>query len=272
MISRRASVINSVRAPRSAAAITLSVWQALMLREALSRLFSSRAAWFWLLAEPVMHVAYLIFIYTAIRLRTIGGIDTAVWVIAGMLAFFMFRRTMMQVTNAVSANTALFTYRQVKPIDAVLVRGVIEGTLMLTITVLLLAGAALFGHSVIPDDPLMVATAFLGLWLLGLGMGLIISVLIELVPEAGRLISLAMRPLYILSGVILPISAVPQPYRDWLLWNPVVHGLEAARLGFSPYYHAVPEMNISYLYGFSLVAIFLGLAMHRRAASRLVTR
>lgn len=252
--------------------IIASVYRALFLREALTRISSSRAAWFWLLAEPVFHVAYMLFIFTVIRVRTVGGIDTAVWLMVGMLAFFMFRRTGTQVTNAVGANLALFTYRQVKPVDAVLVRGALEGVLMAVIASILLAGAALFGHSVVPADPLGVLLAFVGLWLVGMGFGLVASVASELVPELGRLINFVMMPLYLVSGVILPLSAVPLPYRDWLMLNPVAHGLEAARLGFGAHYHAVPGLSLSYLYGFALVIIFFGLALHRRFALRLVTQ
>jgi capsular polysaccharide transport system permease protein len=263
---------SSRQSARTSLAITLSVWKALFLREALSRLFSGRATWFWLLAEPVFHVTYMLVIFTIIRVRTVGGIDTTLWLMTGMLAFFMFRRTGTQVMNAISANQALFTYRQVKPVDTLLVRGGLEGLLMIVVASILLAGAALFGHSVAPADPLAVIEAFLGLWLVGMGFGLVTSVASELVPELGRVINFVMMPLYMVSGVIFPLSAVPQPYRDWLMLNPVAHGLEAARLGFAPYYHAVPELSIAYIYGFALVSIFLGLALHRRFALRLVTQ
>jgi capsular polysaccharide transport system permease protein len=258
-----------VRTPLS---ITLSVWKALFLREALSRLFSGRATWFWLLAEPVFHVAYLMVIFAVIRVNAVGGIDTALWIMVGLLAFFMFNRTGTQVMNGISANQALFAYRQVKPIDTVLVRGVLEGFLMTIIAAVLLAGSALLGHSVIPADPLAVFVAFLGLWLVGVGFGLMTSVATELVPELGRTIKLMTMPLYMISGVIFPIAMVPQPYRDWLLLNPVAHGLEAARLGFVPNYHAVPELSVAYLWGFAVVGVFLGLALHRRFALRLVTQ
>ncbi len=252
--------------------IVASVYSALFLREALTRISSSRFAWFWLLFEPVFNVAYMLLIYTVIRVRMVGGIDTVIWLMVGMLAFFMFRRTATQVTNGISANQALFTYRQVKPVDTVLVRGGLEGFLMAIVASILLGGAALLGHSVLPADPLAVLEAFFGLWLAGMGFGLVVSVVTELVPELGLLINYVMTPLYLVSGVILPLSSVPQPYRDWLILNPVAHGVEAARLGFSPYYHVVPELNISYIYGFSLVSIFLGLALQRRFALRLVTQ
>lgn len=174
--------------------------------------------------------------------------------------------------NAVSANQALFAYRQVKPVDTLIARGGLEGVLMIAVAGILLAGAALFGYSIVPADPLAVLAAFLGLWLVGMGFGLVTSVAGELVPELGRVLNLIMMPMYLISGVIFPLSTVPQPYRDWLMLNPVAHGLEAARQGFASYYHAVPELSFAYLYGFALFSVFLGLALHRRFALRLVTQ
>lgn len=263
---------NSARFGRPSLLITLSVWRALFLREALARLFSGRATWFWLVAEPVFSVAIMLFIFTVIRVRTVGGIDTMLWLMVGMLGFFMFRRTGTQAQNAISANRTLFTYRQVLPVDTALVRAALEALLMVAVAGVLLIGAALLGHSVVPANPLAVLEAFLGLWLAGLGFGLVTSVVIELVPELGKVLKLVMAPLMILSGVMIPISAVPQPYQGWLMLNPVAHGLEAARLGFAPYYHAVPELSVAYLYAFALVCIFFGLALYRRFATKLVTQ
>lgn len=263
---------NSARFGRPSLLITLSVWRALFLREALARLFSGRATWFWLVAEPVFSVAIMLFIFTVIRVRTVGGIDTMLWLMVGMLGFFMFRRTGTQAQNAISANRTLFTYRQVLPVDTALVRAALEALLMVAVAGVLLIGAALLGHSVVPANPLAVLEAFLGLWLAGLGFGLVTSVVIELVPELGKVLKLVMAPLMILSGVMIPISAVPQPYQGWLMLNPVAHGLEAARLGFAPYYHAVPELSVAYLYAFALVCIFFGLALYRRFAIKLVTQ
>jgi len=257
---------------RSPISITFSVWKALFLRESVHRLFSSRAAWAWLLLEPMVHVAFLMFIFGVIRLRVVGGIDTAVWIMVGMLAFFMFRRTGTQAMNAVGSNQALFTYRQVKPVDTVLSRAALEGFLMVLVAVALCTGAGLVGLEVIPMDPLAVLEAFFGLWLLGLGFGLVTSVAQQLVPELGKFVSLLMTPLYFLSGVIFPIYLVPQPFRDWLLLNPVAHGLEAVRLGFAPHYQAVPELSIGYVYVFALTAIFFGLALHVRFATRLAAK
>lgn len=256
--------------PRSSLAITFAVWRAVFLRESLDRLFDMRAAWFWLLMEPVMHIAFIAFVFAAIRLHTIGGIDTAVWIMVGMLAFFLFRRTALQVMYAVESNQPLFAYRQVKPFDVAIVRAGLEAFLMVIVSSVILGAAAFLGHVTFPRDPLLVAVALLGLWLYGLGFGLVASVLMELVPETEHILKLVMLPLYLVSGVIMPIMSVPQPYRDLLMFNPIAHGLELVRAGFVPYYHMVPGTSAGYLYAWAGGSILLGMALYRRYELRLV--
>lgn len=261
-----------MEAARTTAAIALSVWKALFLREAVHRLFGSRAAWAWLLLEPVVHIVLMLLIMTAIRMRVVGGIDTGIWLMVGMSAFFMFKRVGGQTMNAVGSNQALFAYRQVKPVDTVLVRAGLEGFLMLLVILLLFTGAGFVGMEIVPTDPLAVLEALLGLWLVGLGFGLVTSVAVELIPEVGKILAMSMMPLYLISGVVLPIAQIPLPYREWLMYNPLSHGLEAARHSFAPYYQVAPETSITYLYIFALAAIFLGLTLHIRFALRLATK
>jgi capsular polysaccharide transport system permease protein len=246
------------------------VWSALLLRESVMRLSSTRGAWFWLLLEPVWHIGYMMVLFSVIRVRHIGGIETSIWTMVGLLAFFVFRRTATQAMNAVGANRALYTYRQVRPVDTVVTRSILEGLLMTAVSTILVAATALAGVDILPDDPIRVLQVFFGLWLFGAGFGLVTSVITELTPEIGRVIGLAMTPLYFISGVMFPVSAVPFPYRNWVMVNPLAHGIEAARSAFAPHYHAVSETSIGYLYAWALASVFLGMALHRRFATKLV--
>jgi capsular polysaccharide transport system permease protein len=207
-------------------------------------------------------------VFTVLRVRTIGGIETAIWIMAGVLSFLVFRRTGAQSMNAKGGKT-LFANPQIRPVDPVLVSAGLEGFLMLIVTVILLAGAWMFGLEVVPTDPLAVMEALLGMWLLGVGFGLIGSVANQLIPPIGAVMSFTLRPLYFLSGVMFPVTLIPYPYLDWIMMNPLVHGLEAARLGFAPYYHVTSELSIAYLYGWALVSLFFGFALHVRYAVRL---
>lgn len=257
---------------RSPFSVTLSVWQAIFLREALDRLFDMRGAWFWLLMEPVCHIGFMAFVRAVIRVHTTGGVDFFLWIIVGMLAFFLYRRTATQVMYAVDCNRALFAYRQVKPFDPAIVRAGLEALLMAFISAVILMGAAFLGHTIVPSDPLLVISSLNGLWLFALGYGLIASVSMELVPELEHILKILMMPLYLISGAIFPIALVPQPYRDLLMLNPIAHGLEAVRLGFFDHYHAVPGVSLAYLYAWAIASICIGMVLYRRFAVDLVMR
>lgn len=254
---------------RTSAEVTLSVWKALLLRESLTRLFSSRAAWLWVVLEPAFHAGYLMVIFGAIQIRHIAGIDTMIWVAIGLLGFLLFRRTATQAQAGVDANRSLLAYRQVMPVDLVINRALLEGVLMLAIGAIVVLVLALLGYDIRPNDPLALMAAAFGLWALGFGFGLVASVAAELVPELGRLLKLLMMPLYLASGVMFPLQLVPLPYREWLMMNPVAHGLEASRHAMADHYHAVPEHSLPYLVFCALSLTLLGLALHRRFAQRL---
>lgn len=263
---------NLTHKPQSSLYITLAVWRALFLREAVTRLSRERGAWVWLLVEPVIHLSVTMFIFTVIRVRVVSGMNSTIWILYGLLGMFLFMRTGTQAKNAIDANKALFAYRQVKPVDTVLSRAFLEGFLLIIIACIMFGFTYLFGIGVLPEDPLTLIYATLTLWLLGLSYGLNTSVMSELVPEFDKLLKPIMGPLYMLSGVVFPVASVPNPYREVLLYNPIAHCLEAIRAGISSYYHPFPGMDIHYAFLFALASLLFGLALQKRFAVQLVMK
>lgn len=255
---------------RPAWRITLAVWHALLLREAVARMFSRRAALVWLLLEPVSHIALIAFAFGGLRATVIGGMDMVLWLASGMLAFFLFKRTAMQGASAIGANQALFTYRQVLPVDTVLARCALEGFLMVLVAGIIVGVMLILGVKIPLHDPLELLMALLGLWLLGSGWALAVSVATELVPEVGNILGMVMTPLMVASGAVFPLSAVPYTWREGLMFNPIAHGVEGVRAGLSPFYHHAPELSLTYLFGSALVLAFFGLALQVRFRDRLV--
>src|SRR3546814_18768890 len=117
-----------------------------------------------------------------------------------------------------------------------------------------------------------VLAAFFGLWFLGVSLGLLISVLSELAQEFRQIINMAMMPLYFISGVMFALASIPEPYREWLLLNPIAHGLEEDRSGIVPYYHTAPGVGISYIYVFAFISLYIVFLLHRSFALQMVTR
>ena len=260
----------SLQPSRSSTEIACSVWNALLLRESLTRVSGSRAAWLWLLLEPVAHLGIVLVIFSSIRSRMINGVDVALFLAVGILGYNLFRNSATRSMTAISANRALFSYRQVKPVDVVMVRAFLEGVIQLFVGAVLLAAMSLIGFDVLPREPLAVFSVFALLWLFGFGMGLVLSVGSTLIPEVGRVANLAFVPLYFMSGVLYAPSMLPPQLREWLLINPLVGGLDLLRGAFFSNYNVAADVDLKYLAGFAFVSTFLGLALQVRFAERLV--
>ena len=255
--------------PRAPLEVAVSVWKALFLRDAVRRLRKRPFAWGWLILEPIFQIAFLVFLFSAVRLREIGGIDIEQWLMVGFLVFMMFRFTAVRSFNVLKENSQLFLYRQVKGVDAVFVRVALEGFLHIIVTIILFAGASLIGLDMMPDDPLTLMLVFFAMWLVGAGMGLIGSVAMIVLPALGAGLRLSMMPLFFASGVIFPIANVPDDLRFLVVFNPLAHGPDAARHAFSDQYQPFPELNLGFLLAAGVWLVFFGLALHVRYASRL---
>jgi capsular polysaccharide transport system permease protein len=199
----------------------------------------------------------------------IDGAAFIPWLLIGLLGFFLFRENMMRAIGSIEANERLFTYRQVKPVDPVLVRCFVEGTLKTVILFLFVAVTGLLGIDIFPDAFVAALVAWLVLWLLGAGAGLILSAASRLVPEVGMIARITTLPLLILSGAILPLNYLPHDILAYLMWNPVVHGLELLRGMFIAGYRPLTGTDPLYLGFWVVFMLFLGLVMHIRFESRL---
>ncbi len=266
---------------RCALEISFSDRRTSFLRGALDGLIDARAAWLWLLFEPIMWILLHVVAYLYLKHTSIGGMHVCFWTAIGFVAFLLWRRTYIQAMHAVDCNKAYFAYRQVKPFDAAFVRGFLELFLMAPIATIVFSLTALPGFSILPglvkhqyfpSDPLLILLALAGLWIFGLGVGLVLSVVMMFVPELDHINTIIYLPIYILSGAMYPVAAIPFPYRNFWLANPVVHGVEIARLGFLPSYHTDSSISLTYLYTFAIGSVFLGLLLYRRFDKKLVMR
>jgi len=250
-----------------------SVWYALFLREMIGKTSAGRLAWFWLVFEPFAMVTILVSIRSLISGgRFIGGVDFIPWVVTGLFGFYLFRENLLKSLGAISANKALFTYRQVKPVDPVLVRCMLEGTIRGFVFVLFILCAQLLDINIIPHYIIKALSIWLLIWLLATGFGLTFSALSALVPEIGRIVKLTSLPLLIISGVMVPIQLIPESAQNILLFNPILHGLELLRLAFFENYKTVDKISLLYITFWALSINLLGLLLHIRFSMKLKTQ
>lgn len=264
---------NTSSAPKGARTpwqVTRSVWYAMFMREALSRTMADRMGWFWMIFEPFALVAIMVGIRSFIRGdRLIVNAEFIPWMIAGMMGFFLVREGMLRGMGAIDANSALFAYRQVQPVDPVLVRNFLEGMLRTFVFLLFIVGGLLLGLDMYPDNAIRAMWAWVSLWSLGIGLGLVTSVAATLVPEVGRVIRMLSLPLLIISGVMFPLNQLPHWLLEYLMLNPIPHALETLRLGFFENYQVIHGTSMLYFWLVTLSLNALGLLMHLRFVDRL---
>jgi capsular polysaccharide transport system permease protein len=262
-----------MKSTRSPWQVTKSVWYALFMREVLTRLWTDRAGGFWLFAEPILFVVVMVGIRSYLRaIDSVAGAPMVTWLVIGLVAFFMFRDGLMRGLGAINSAQALFSYRQVKPIDTVLVRVFVEGFVRTVVLILLLIGLGLMGFEVFPHNPIGFVIAWFSIWLFGLSAGLLFSVLGTLVPEISKLIGVMMLPMLILSAVMFPVQYLPYSVQEALLYNPIAHALELARLSFFKGYWTLPGINYIYLYSWITSFLVLSLMLHIRFEMKLKAR
>lgn len=261
------------RKKRSPLVITKAVIFALVLREFLTRFGSRRMGAFWILFEPIIHITVMMLIFTYIRQRTVPGMDFPVFLLTGMVPFFLMRNIALNLMESINANRALFAYPNITILDTYVARVLVEFMVAATVyAILLFALGFWFGYNVSIEYPLeWIAALLIGI-LFSFGLGIFFSVITQVMPNAKTFIRMMFLPLYLISGVIFPIWMLPKQLLPWLLWNPYLHIIDNIR---SSVFVMYPETSgISYSYPISVMILFLffSLGLYRIRKGYLLTK
>ena len=254
---------------RSALQVQRTVLYALFIRELKTR-FGGR----WLgalpvLIEPLAHLLFLTAVMGSAHAAFSPEIPYATFLVTGMLPFFIFKSMSFRLMDAVDANKGLFGYRQVKPIDTLLSRGLLEAGIYVVVYVIALATLGWFGLQWLPAKPLEMAGVLAMLSIFGASLGILFAVATNAFPQPRIVLRIASTPLYMLSGVIFSVSVIPQPYRSYLMWNPVLQLVELSRGTFFPHYRIDDGVSVGYVALWCLVTAVVALALYRVRRQRL---
>ena len=209
-------------------------------------------------------------LFGTIMQRTLPNIRYEVFLLNGLLPFNMFRSGLIQALGAAQANKGLFSYRPVKPIDALIARNFLQLFLSFTAytffsAIFLWAGFEI-SFEAIPT--------LLGYWLLLFiflfSCSLIFMVLGDLSKELNKVLSVLFLLLYFSSAVIYSIHIVPVKYREYLLYNPLIHIFEPMRHAVAPAYPLVEGISLSYVLSWIGLSLLFGLLLYKRFERRMI--
>ena len=244
---------------------------ALIYRELKTRVSEVRFGVVGVFIEPLGVMAVFLLIFSVIR-GDRGPLDIALFLAAGIVLYTLFNEVAVRALNAMRANEALFFYRPVKPIDAVIARGLVESALFAFVYIVILAFIFAFREKwILYDFPLLVISYVL-LALTAFGIGLLLMVAGYRYSSLVQIVPWAIRPLWFISGVFFSVMSLPQWLRPWVTWNPILQAIELSRHAFSEDYPLDKSISLPYLLACAGVSCCLGLWAYSNNERILLTR
>lgn len=255
---------------RSGLEVQQAVIKALFMREIKTRFGKYRLGYLWAVLEPAAHLMVLVVIFGFVMHRTMPDISFPVFLINGIIPFFIFSNISSRCINAIEANQGLFNYRPVKPIDTILARAVLETIIYIFVYLFLMMVLGVLGEDITINGIVILCSTWFLLFCLSCGMGMIFMVISHAFPETEKFLPIVIKPLYFISCVMFPLHSVPKEYWPYLLWNPIVHVIEISREAVCAGYIS-EGADIEYLGLVSLSITALGLAVYRFREKEMLT-
>jgi capsular polysaccharide transport system permease protein len=248
----------------------LRVIAALVRRESRVRFGEMRLGYLWAIIEPILHLAIYAVLFTyVLRRHAPLGDNLIIFMLTGLVTYFLFSKLSAYVAHAIDGNRSLLNLPPVTIFDVVVARAVLEAVTHLVVAFLLLVGLFLDGANAVPNDLTQVFAATLCTVGLGFGIGLINAVLRAFVKNWMTIFGLLLSPAFLLSGIWFLPGQIPQPFREYLLYNPLMHCIMWIRMGFYSNYNPV-DLDQPYVIASCLVSIAVGLASMRIARRKLL--
>lgn len=249
--------------------IQVRVIGALMVRELTTRFGRENIGFLWIMVEPMLFALGVGILWRFMKGPVELGFDVIAFTVSGYIPLVLFRSVISRSIMSFTANGSLMYHRQIKVLDILLVRFLIEliGHMMAYLGIALFLGA--LGIFPVPYDVgyVILGGAYYAFFTLAVALVLApLSEMSEVLEKITPLFTYLMIPL---SGAFYLVSALSPTAAQIVLYSPPVHGMEMMRLGlFGP--SIDPQFDFLYPLIFCLPATLLGLVMCRIIRRRLV--
>jgi len=255
---------------RSSFKIFLAVQNALFLRELSMRFSSGRMGMFWTFFEPFFQILIFVLIKLVLFGSGESNFDFAVFLALNFTAFNMFKNIVVKATASFKANKALFLYKQVKPIDTIIARSMVEVFISSIIIAIFILLGLYFDFDMNVEDLTMVTLGFISLIIFSFSLGIFMAVLNVFVDSVGKLINFFMTALMFASAVFYSIEVLPVDLQTLLMYNPLANFMEIIH-GF--YFHALDDRFVSYAYilVWTLSLLYIGLWLYVKLEKRIIS-
>lgn len=244
---------------------------ALLLRELKTRFGKYQLGYAWAFIEPLGTIAVIYAVLKAFSGAAYPGISLPVFLGVGAIINSLFVEITNRSIKAIEANSTLFNYRPIRPIDTVIARMLLETILHMSVFTVLAGLFWFFGGDVeVHDLPTLLLVFFL-LAMLACGIGILYMLVTDAYSDADKVLPMLNRPLFFISGVFFSVKNIPPEYGALFLWNPLFHAIELTRGAVASSYH-VEGVSLTYLAMCAMGSLTFAMALYHRRERRLRLR
>lgn len=242
---------------------------ALMIRELVTRFGRENIGFLWVMVEPLLFAVLVGVLWRYMKGPEEHGVSVIAFVASGYIPLVLFRHSVVRSVRVFSVNGSLMYHRQIKVLDFVLVRFLIEliGSMMAYVFIggLLIA----VGEFPVPAD----LGALIGGWLIyayfTFSLCLVLAPISEISESVERFIPIVTYIMIPFSGTFNMVSWLAPGAQKAMYYSPFVHGMEMMRYGiFGDRVNAQWDATVPI--AASLVLTLIGLAACRGVRRKLV--
>lgn len=232
---------------------------ALMMREMSTTYGKTWGGYVWAILEPVAGIVLLTLVFAVVLRNPPLGTNFQIFYATGIIPFMFYGELSTKMSQAVGFSKQLLFYPAVTFMDAVLARIFINVLTQFLVGYIIFVTILLVWDTRTAPEITEIALAYAMVIALSVGIGTLNCFLFAWFPIWQKVWGILNRPLFIISGVFFIYDSIPDPWRDYLWWNPLVHVIGQMRHGF---YHSYAADYVSPTYVFAISGItFLAGAM-----------
>jgi capsular polysaccharide transport system permease protein len=242
---------------------------AVVLRDLRTRFGRNPAAYIIAVLWPFAHLVVLLVVYVGFGRKDPVGTNVIEFLSTGILPFIIWLYPTRMTTQSTLENRPLLFFSRVTIFDIVIARSILETLTAFAVLGVYAAFLGLFFVEIRIHDPARAFTALCATIYLAVSLGALNALIALINPRWPVMFGLFTILSYITCGAFFVPDALPEPYRTYLSYFPLVHSVEWFRSG---YYANYPAMILSetYLLTFSTAILCAALVFERLARGRLL--
>ncbi|HEY1212220.1 MAG TPA: ABC transporter permease, partial [Bryobacteraceae bacterium] len=242
---------------------------ALMIRELTTRFGRENIGFLWIMVEPLLFAVLVGLIWRFMKGPEDHGVSIIAFIATGYIPLTFFRNSVTRVVKIFSVNGSLMYHRQIKIIDFVLVRCLIEGIGAMMAFAVIAPALIILGEFPVPYDLGEVVAGWLLYWLFTTSLCLILAPISEASDVLEKLVPVTTYIMIPFSGAFTMQSWLVPAAGKFLYYSPFVHGMELIREGvFGPVIDARWDPTVPLIA--SMVLALIGLSLCRNVRRHLV--